>query len=204
MEQVLSALRSLDTVTPYRQSLMLPSCPFTIDHTYPRFKFIGLALFFVIQPDFEYYFECVPSNIEYCPFSGLPFPTAPILAQSLLDAYRISDLNDLVDGLDLGEEWGERNLDLDSYTDSTRMKEAAEREGELILLSRRHLKRDLWRKCIQTKQARMGFKYPQHIYATRFRKFGSKDPREKVKEKRSQLTQYVCLSSGHCEIANRQ
>ena len=161
---------------------------FTIDHIYPRFKFVGKCLFFKVIPDLEYHFICVPSNIEHSPFSLLPFPTASAFVQALIDGYRLGDLEDLIDGLDLDEDWGEQNLDLDSYTDSTRMRNAAEREGvDDILLCDRHKKRDIWRGHVSAKQKRMGIKYPTHLYATRFRKFGSQDPREKVKEQREKL-----------------
>jgi hypothetical protein len=161
---------------------------FTIDHIYPRFKFVGIRLFFKVIPDQEYHFTCVPSNIEYSPFTLLPFPTASAFAQALLDGYRLGDLEDLIDGLDLDEDWGEQNLDLDSYTDSTRMRTAAERAGvDDVLLCDRHIKRDIWWGHVKAKQRRMGIKHPAHIYATRFRKFGSQDPREKVKEQREKL-----------------
>lgn len=168
---------------------MIRSNPFTIDHIYPRFKFVGIRLFFKIMPDLEYYFTCIPSNIEYSPFSHLPFPTASALAQALLDGYRLGDLEDFIDGLDLDEDWGEQNLDLDSYTDSARIKDAAEREGvEDVLLCDRQMKREIWSRHVVAKQKRMGVKYPTHLYATRFRRFGSQDPREKVKEQRKKLS----------------
>jgi hypothetical protein len=181
-------LRSLDTITAYRRSPMSRSNRFTIDHIYPRFKFVGIRLFFKVIPDLEYYFTCIPLNIEYSPFSQLPFPTASAFAQALLDGYRLGDLEDFIDGLNLDEDWGEQNLDLDSYTDSTRISDAAVREGvDDVLLCDRHMKREIWWKLVGAKQKRMGIKYPTHLYATRFRRFGSHDPREKVKEQREKL-----------------
>jgi hypothetical protein len=133
----------------------------TINHTYPRYKFVAIRPSFKVIPDLEYYFTCIPSNIQYSPFSLLPFPTASAFAQALLGGYRLGDLEDFIDGLNLDEAWGEQDLDLDSYTDSTRMRDAAKREGvEDVLLCGRHMKREIWRRQVGAKQKRMGIKYP--------------------------------------------
>jgi len=39
-------------------------------------------------------------------------------AQSLIDTKNSVDLQDLIDGMNLSEEWGEENLDLEGTTDT--------------------------------------------------------------------------------------
>lgn len=50
-------------------------------------------------------------------WSGAPYPNLEVFAQSLLDTQRLVDLTDLVDGMNLTEEWGEQHLDLDKTSD---------------------------------------------------------------------------------------
>jgi hypothetical protein len=49
---------------------------------------------------------------------GLPYPTLPVYAQSLLDGKLGVDLDDLIDGMNLTIECGERNLDLEGTVDA--------------------------------------------------------------------------------------
>lgn len=100
---------------PFRRSAL--SYPGRLDHHYPRFKFVGLRLFFIILPSKSYHLEVKPENIEFGPM-GIPYPTLPAYAQSLLDGGNAVDLEDLVDGMNLTREWGEENLDLDGTVDA--------------------------------------------------------------------------------------
>jgi histidinol dehydrogenase len=43
---------------------------------------------------------------------GLPYPKLEIYAQSFLDTYNVMALTDLIDAMDLSEEWGAEHLDL--------------------------------------------------------------------------------------------
>ena len=79
---------------------------------YPRFRFIGLDLFFRILPSKVYLLDICPDNIEWSQ-GGLPFPKLVHLAQGLLDTREDVDLEDLVDGMKLSKEWGEEHLDLE-------------------------------------------------------------------------------------------
>ena len=59
---------------------------------------------------------CDPGNIEKSK-GGLPYPSLVAFAQSLLDAQNGAELEDLMDGMNLSEEWGEQNLELDEEID---------------------------------------------------------------------------------------
>lgn len=104
--------------------------------------------------------------------------------QSLLDTKSGVDLEDLIDGMDLSEEWGEQNLDLEGHTDTEWLEgiiDALQKDGRdemSIWIDPDPVpRRQLWQEFVQNKQRRMGWKYPPEIYATRFRRHGSKDPR---------------------------
>ncbi|ERF72001.1 hypothetical protein EPUS_09367 [Endocarpon pusillum Z07020] len=89
-----------------------------MEHQYPRFKFVGLALFFILMTSQAWrHLPCTPENIEYS-HTGLPYPKLDIFAQSLLDTWTLVDLDHLVDGMNLTLEWGEANLNLDGTIDA--------------------------------------------------------------------------------------
>jgi hypothetical protein len=85
-------------------------------HLYPRFKCVGLALFFVLTTSQECHLPCFPENFERSS-TGIPYPKLSVYAQSLLDTYNLVDLDDLVDGMNLSIEWGDKNLNLEGSTD---------------------------------------------------------------------------------------
>jgi hypothetical protein len=85
-------------------------------HLYPRFKCVGIALFFTLTTSQECHIPCSTQNVERSDTS-LPYPKLHIYAQSLLDGKNLVDLEDLVDGMNLSMEWGEQNLQLDGNTD---------------------------------------------------------------------------------------
>lgn len=104
--------------------------------------------------------------------------------QSLLDTKNGVDLEDLIDGMDILEEWGEQNLDLEGHTDTkwlegiidTLLKDGRD-EMSIWVDPDPVPRRQIWQEVIRNKHRRMGWKYPPEIYATRFRRHGSKDPR---------------------------
>ena len=115
---------------------------------------------------------------------GLPYPKLPVYVQSLMDTKTGVDLEDLIDGMNLSEEWGEKNLDLEGYTDTKWLEgyfDAFQEDGcdEMFIpidptpVSRHQM----WKEVVQNKKRRMGWKYPPEKYATRFRRHDSKDPR---------------------------
>ncbi|KAK4456833.1 hypothetical protein QBC42DRAFT_214098, partial [Cladorrhinum samala] len=81
-------------------------------HTYPRFTLKGVNFFFIILPSFECLLSPKPENCERSA-SGIPYPKLELFAQSLMDLQQYADLDDLVDGMDLDQAWGEAHLQLD-------------------------------------------------------------------------------------------
>lgn len=130
---------------------------------WPRFKCVGLGLFFLLVPARE---VCVAIEEEGSIVrgkTGLPFPSLPIFVRSLIDAENTLDLEDLVDGMNLSEEWAAANgvhISDKTYPDS-------------------HISpRSHWERLTRTKQKRMGLKYNPRIYATRYRRHNERDPRK--------------------------
>lgn len=118
---------------------------------------------------------------------GIPYPKLDILAQSLLDTQRFVDLEDLIDGMNLSEEWGEANLDLDRSCDVA----YAERKNERIRASIPETTysclmemndgpiplRDVWQDAVRGKVRRIGIELDREMYYTRFCPKGRGDPR---------------------------
>ena len=97
--------------------------------------------------------------------TGLPFPSLPAFVQSLLDDVSITsyaDLADLVDAMDLSEEWAAAN---------------GVKVSDEPYPRTRYSPRKRWERITRTKQKRMGLKYDPRIYATRYRKHNERDPR---------------------------
>ncbi|KAK0744601.1 hypothetical protein B0T21DRAFT_281441 [Apiosordaria backusii] len=164
--------------------------PKTLMHTYPRFTLKGVNFFFILLPAFECLLSPSPDQCERST-SGIPYPKLELFAQSLLDLQQYADLEDLVDGMDLDEAWGETHLQLDKPPPVEHIREKNDmiarslpedmREAvSLALLSERpRPSRDVWQRIVSTKHRRINDELPRHRYLTRFRKVGSKDPRER-------------------------
>ncbi|KAK3988040.1 hypothetical protein QBC44DRAFT_269911 [Cladorrhinum sp. PSN332] len=163
--------------------------PKTLVHTYPRFTLKGVNFFFLIVPSFECLLSPSPDQCERSP-SGIPYPKLELFAQSLLDLQQYADLTDLVDGMDLDQAWGETHLQLDKPPPIEHIRkkntmiarslpEDMGEFAELSLMSERvRPSRDIWQRIVSTKHRRINDELPRHRYITRFRKVGSKDPRE--------------------------
>lgn len=89
-----------------------------LNRYFPRFKFVGIALFFVILPSRACRIQFCEENIEYSAI-GLPYPRLSIYVQSLIDTYNTVDLTDIIDGMNLTPEWGGTHLDRDGTVDSS-------------------------------------------------------------------------------------
>ncbi|KAI1990694.1 hypothetical protein LOZ53_003155 [Ophidiomyces ophidiicola] len=155
-------------------------------HTFPRFKIRGVTLYFVIIPAEDAYLKCVPSNIERSQM-GLPYPTLPVFAQSLLDTDSEVALTDLIDGMNLTEEWGLKHLNLDGTNDvvwAFRKNEKIRSSVPLTdysclleLATHATSKMETWKRIVGTKENRIGFELPKEYYASRFYAKTSGDPR---------------------------
>jgi hypothetical protein len=153
---------------------------------FPRFKFVGLNLFFSIVPGKVFLLDVEPDNIERSQ-TGIPYPKLAHFAQGLLDTFNGGDLTDLVDGMNLSMEWGDENLDLEGtvsaewglWKANTIAGGKAPPDKIPMYVSNPPRRRDVWSKILDPEKMRrrMGFKYPQELYETRFRLKGSHDPR---------------------------
>jgi hypothetical protein len=157
--------------------------PRSLIHTYPLFKQKGLGFTFFLVPASEPHVSCDPAECERS-HNGIPYPKLEHFAQSLLDTQKYADLEDLVDGMDLDEAWGEANLDFDhAPIDYINRKNALIRQslpglpGLMALLSTTPDARREWMRAVQGKRSRMVPKHSEEKYATRFRLKGSPDPR---------------------------
>ncbi|KAK8101375.1 hypothetical protein PG999_011749 [Apiospora kogelbergensis] len=90
--------------------------PMDLLHIFPRFHLKGVHFLFFLVPTSDWLLDCDEAKCEKSPM-GLPYPKLEYLAQSLLDTQRLGDLEDLVDGMNLSEEWGEEHLDLNRTCD---------------------------------------------------------------------------------------
>jgi hypothetical protein len=88
-----------------------------MEHLYPRFKFVGTALFFILMSSQACHLECESNDIEHSQ-TGVPYPKLPVYAQSLLETWNLVGLDDLVDRMNLTLEWGEANLDSEGTIDA--------------------------------------------------------------------------------------
>ncbi|KAF7717318.1 Uncharacterized protein PECH_004112 [Penicillium ucsense] len=161
------------------------SHPFSLSHTYHRFKGNGIHFYFVLMPAYNAHIPSGPFHIDRSP-NGLPYPTLPVLMQSFLDTNDDVSLCDCIDGTNVSEEWGYRHLDLEGTNDlewTTRMnqvaKEAAQGKGWLFVHyfpTQTINKRDKWVSRIRSKKGRLGWTTPDSLFETRFRLKDSPDP----------------------------
>ncbi|KAK2751713.1 hypothetical protein FQN55_009154, partial [Onygenales sp. PD_40] len=155
-------------------------------HTFPRFKIRGVDLYFVLIPDHDAYIHCIPSNLERSQ-TGLPYPKLPLFARSLLETDDEVGLTDLVDGMNLSEEWGRENLDLDGIIDNAWAVEKNEKIRASVPLTdfscllehyiRPASKEEIWKETVSKKEHRIGPELPKEYFNTRFHSRGLGDPR---------------------------
>lgn len=170
-------------------------------HTFPRYRLNrdGPLFDFYLVPSEDWRFECVPDNFEYSAQKRIPYPKLHLFAQALLERQNVNDLQDLVDGMDLTEEWGEENLRLDDlgedYTQWVAEKnekirealppdvkaEALELGTEVYELDEEPDLRDTFLHLVRTKEGRIGLEISRELYATKYRAKGSADPRTQIR-----------------------
>lgn len=160
--------------------------PGTLLHSYPRFTLKGFNFFFWFSPAFEYRASDFCGNPDKCEKSklGVPYPKLEVFAQSLLDTQLFHDLENLVDGMNLTEEWGDEHLDfsgtgLEEYIreKKRRFAETAPKEGMWFGMGPCKDLKVRWQKIVRNKEKRVVPKLPAELYETRFRIRGSGDPR---------------------------
>jgi hypothetical protein len=160
--------------------------PYSLLHTFPFFKRKGQVLWIQLVLAWDCHFDCAPSNFE-TDQPGFPYPRLEVLAQSLLDMNDLVGLTDLIDGMDLSEEWGEEHLELDGTNDivwAQRKNEAIRASvptshGSCFLeLSEAAInRREIWSNIVRGKAKRIGPELQRELYSTRFRLKNSQVPR---------------------------
>ena len=99
----------------------------------------------------------------------------------------MGSLSNLVDGMNLSEEWGSEHLNLSGTNDIAWI----ERKNEAIRASMPltdtsclleldtavFCRKEIWEEVVRGKDRRVGYKYPKELYVTRFRLHGEQDPR---------------------------
>jgi hypothetical protein len=132
--------------------------------------------------------DCNSTNFERSKM-GLPYPRLELFTQNLFDTGNHSGLTDLVDGMNLSEDWGEEALDLSGFSDikwqqwkhdtvmAYEKLHYPELEPDDEYVARGFDKTEMWEEISRGKQHRCGLKHPTDIYATRFRFHNQPDPR---------------------------
>ncbi|KAF1841842.1 uncharacterized protein K460DRAFT_388672 [Cucurbitaria berberidis CBS 394.84] len=176
-EKLREASALLDSVNTYETYPPRPPPPTCV---------VRKAMCFTLIPSDDAHIDCIPPNIEFSQM-GLPYPTLEIFAQSLLDTNDMVALTDLIDGMDLTEQWGLEHLKLDAENDLawTRRKNEKIRasvplspDSCLLELGTNTINlKETWNATVRTKERRIGAEFAEGYWATRFRGRGSADPR---------------------------
>ncbi|KAI0595513.1 hypothetical protein F4775DRAFT_568649 [Biscogniauxia sp. FL1348] len=157
-------------------------------HTYPHLKRKDVNFRIYLLPSSEYFVSDLdPSKIERSRLD-VPYPKLEYFAQGLIDTQKWAELEALVDGMDLTEEWGDKNLDLQKPGEI----EYAKRKNEKIRASLEQFPdsipstlrvtprdvRERYLKIVRNKKRRIDIlATDKDKYLTRYRKKGSPDPR---------------------------
>ncbi|KAH8727151.1 hypothetical protein GQ44DRAFT_649498 [Phaeosphaeriaceae sp. PMI808] len=183
LREASALLVSADTYETYPPR---PPYIWSLLHTFPRFKVIGKAMCITLIPSDDAHINCITPNIERSQM-GLPYPTLEIFAQSLLDTNDITALTDLIDGMDLTEQWGLEFLKLDAENDiawirrkneKIRASFPASEDSCLFELPTKPVNlKETWHAIVRDKERRIGPECLEGYYTTRFRCRGTGDPR---------------------------
>ena len=185
-EKLQEASALLDSAEIYETYPPRPPALRSLLHTFPRFKVVGKAMCFTLIPSDDAHIDCVSPNIERSQM-GLPYPTLDIFAQSLLDTNDLVALTDLIDGMDLTEQWGLEHLHLDAENDLAWVLRKNEKIRASVPLDFTSCFLELpnqpinlketWIGIVRTKERRIGAELAEGYWATRFRGRASADPR---------------------------
>jgi len=185
-EQLEEASALLGSAATYETYTPRPPAPRSLLHTFPRFKVVNKALCFTLIPSEDAHIECVSPNIERS-HMGLPYPILEVFAQSLLDTNDMVALTDLIDGMNLTEQWGLEHLNLDAENDlawvwrkneKIRASVPLDFTSCLLEISNKPINlKESWNDVVRTKERRIGAELAEGYWATRFRGVASPDPR---------------------------
>ncbi|KAI0508734.1 hypothetical protein F5B22DRAFT_381800 [Xylaria bambusicola] len=152
-------------------------------HTYPHFKLQGVGFCFYIMPASEYFVNDLDESMIERSLNNVPYPQLEVFAQSLITTQRWPELIQVVDGMDLTEEWGIENLNLGEPSPAE-AEYVVEKNKKLTGLARLRTKPidrlEKWKTIVATKKDRIKFHLPKERYDTQFRRKGTtQDPRFK-------------------------
>lgn len=150
----------------------------------------GVRFSFWIVPHSEFFVaDLDPTQFERSPKFNVPYPKLAYFVQGLIDTQKWCEVEELIDGMDLDEEWGEKNLDLDKPGEveyakkkNERIRGSLERFPNNIPSTLRETPRDMrakWQKIVRNKERRLPFLASKGKYMTQYRMTGSPDPRLK-------------------------
>ncbi|KAL2129063.1 hypothetical protein VTI74DRAFT_8291 [Chaetomium olivicolor] len=177
----------------------------SIYHTFPRYRpeHDGPLFDFYLVPSDDWRFDCIPEIFEYSAQKHLPYPRLHLFAQSLMKRQSFNDLQDLVDGMDLTEEWGNENLKFEDLGEKYwQWVKAKDEKIRAALPAEVHTDpmieildpeiyeldeepdglRKMFNHLVRTKEGRVGPELgPPGSYVTKYRAKGSPDPRSRVR-----------------------
>lgn len=112
-----------------------------------------------------------------------------MFVQACLDKTDRLELEDVVDGTDVSEQWGEDHLDLDGTNDVEWSQEMHQKgldfaktcndprvESWAPNIHAVTSRRELWQKAVRNKERRIGWDLPKDLYLTQYRFRGQIDP----------------------------
>lgn len=182
--QAAEILQSEPYATQYRLIKPWPYySPCSLIHTYHRFKSRGTDHYFILVPSIDMYIDCHPANFTRSP-RGLPYPKLDVFIQSCLDTCDMLQLCDVIDGTNVSEEWGEKNLDLEGTIDVEWAEEKNKRGKEfggkwahaVFAWTGPKEKREMWQSLVRTKKDRLDWTKPKDIFITQYRLIDTPDP----------------------------
>ncbi|GKZ18608.1 hypothetical protein AbraIFM66951_007628 [Aspergillus brasiliensis] len=115
---------------------------------------------------------------------GIPCCLVGIAALVFYGAGRVRDLCDVIDGTNVSEEWGEKNLDLEGTIDVEWAEEKNKRGKEfggkwahaVFAWTGPKEKREMWQSLVRTKKDRLDWTKPKDIFITQYRLIDTPDP----------------------------
>ncbi|KAI1323367.1 hypothetical protein F5Y16DRAFT_403562 [Xylariaceae sp. FL0255] len=155
-------------------------------HIYPRFHLKGVHFVFSLVSSADWLIDCDESKCELS-WMGLPYPKLEYFAQSLLYTQRWTDLHDLIDGMDLSEEWGEEHLKFDQAPSDQFAEWKNERIRATVPKTRWSIMMEIslpapelkpiWLRFVRTKKERIPIELDPKRWLTRYFLIGDDDPR---------------------------
>lgn len=140
----------------------------------------------MLVPSEDAHIVISPDNLTRS-IRGLPYPKLGVFIQSCLERAEKLELDDVIDGSNVSEQWGEEFLDLEG-TNDINWAERMHQKGVEFAKGDRDLerwvffrtvdfsKRELWQEAVRNKGRMRGLDKPGSVFLTQYRAIGSSDP----------------------------